>query len=450
MLSVITYNIQKGKKLQKIIEWIATSAEIADVMCFQEFPFAELKKFIQTIEKRQAFEYRYAVGFVRGGVKFGQLTLVKKDKLHIEEEHIVSLGRSAIESRVSRDKTERSALLTTISQGNKKFLLANVHLVCFSLNRSRIRQAIKILADIKKINPKGNVPTIMLGDFNYSTLTRQKQLVKIMQDYGFLNAYKKHTHRLFYLKHQIDYVFYKNCFVDRVDVMRLEYSDHFCISFTLEFLPKAHKRVAIFDFDGTIANTIPSTKGIVTMFNRFAGDLGFAQRVTEKDVARFREKSLREIISMLHIRFYKLPFILRRVQKGLKADLEKAKPITGIKEALYQLKKHGYTLGILTSSREDVVEKFLARNNLTCFDVIYTGSGLFGKHKVIQKMLKKNHFSKEEVIYVGDEIRDVEATKKAGIHVIGVTWGFNNKKGLARYAPNFLAEKPHELVEILV
>ena len=375
--------------------------------------------------------------------------MVKKGAFHIEDRGVVPLGKSIFESKVIRNQGERSALATLISQNGKKFLLVNVHLVCFSLNRSRIKQTKKVLEEIKKINAKGNLPTIVLGDFNYSTLTRQQQLVKTMQQHGFLNAYKKHTHRLFYVKHQIDYVFYKNCFVDGVQVVRLPLSDHFQIRFMLEFIPKARKRVAIFDFDGTIANTIPNTKGIAKLFNRFAKELGFSQRVTEKDIEKFREKSLREIISMLHIRFYKLPFILRKVRNGLKQDLENAHLISGIRQALEDLKAHGYTLGILTSNKEEMVQDFLKRHKLKLFDVVYTGSGLFGKHKVMQKMLKKNHFSKEEVIYVGDEIRDVEATKKAGIHMIAVTWGFNNKKGLAGHAPNFLIEKPKQLVEIL-
>ena len=449
MLSVLTYNIQHGRKLKEIIAWMENLDQLPDIVCFQEFPLAEIKAFQKAIARKQKFDYRFAVGFTRNGRQFGEVTLVK-NTFTIEDHDVVRLGKSVIESRIKRDKTERSALATIVSQGRKRFLLVNIHLVCLSLNRSRITQVKKVLAEIKKINPKGNMPTLVLGDFNYSTLIGQKKLIRIMQEEGFLNAYKKYTHRLFYLKHQIDYVFYKNCFVDRVNVLRLPLSDHFRISFALEFIPKAHKRVAIFDFDGTIADTIPTTKGIVALFNRFAGDLGFSQRVTEKDVALFREKSLREIISLLHIKFYKMPFILRKVQKGLKADLEKAKPITGMKETLSELKQNNYTLGILTSSKEETVKNFLARNSLPTFDVIYTGSGLFGKHKVIQKMLKKYHFSKDEVIYIGDEIRDVEATKKAGIHMVGVTWGFNSKKGLVKYLPNFLAETPHELVDILV
>jgi phosphoglycolate phosphatase len=449
MLSVISYNIQKGKKLQKIISWLRGLEVLPDIFCFQEFPFDEIKIFLSSVAKKQAYEYKFAIGFVRKGKKYGQLTLVRKGVFTIEDYGVVPLGKSTLENRVTRDKSQRSALDTMISQEKKRFLLVNIHLVCLSLNRSRIKQAKKVLTEIKKINPEGNTPTIVLGDFNYSTLTRQQQLVKIMQQQGFLNAYKKYTHRLFYLKHQIDYVFYKNCFVDGVQVVKLPLSDHFQIRFMLDFIPKARKRIAIFDFDGTIANTIPSTKKITQLFNHFANDLGFPQHVTEKDIATFREKSLREIISLLHIRFYKMPFILRKVRSGLKKDLESAMPIVGIRQALAQLKEHGYTLGILTSSKEDMVKDFLSRHHMDFFDVMYTGSGLFGKHKVMQKMLKKHHFSKEEVIYVGDEIRDVEATKKAGIHMIAVTWGFNNKKGLGKYVPNFLIEKPQQLVEIL-
>ncbi len=450
MLSVITYNIQKGKKLTEITEWILSLKKIPDIICLQEFPFVDFENFLKEIIKIYDFDARFALGFSRKGEKFGQVTLIKKDSLRIVQDHIISLGKSAIESRVVNNKMQRTALVTIVAMENKKFILVNAHLVCLSLNWSRIRQVEKILSSVSRFDPHGKLPVVILGDFNYSTLTRQKQLVKIMQRHGFFNAYKKYTHRLFYVKHQIDYVFYKNCFVDGVDVLRLKLSDHYCISFNLDFSPKARKKVAIFDFDGTIADTIPTTQNMAALFNQFADDLGFTQRVTKKDVAIFREKSLREIISMLHIRFYKLPFILRKVQKGMREDLENAKPIVGIKGVLAALKEHGYTLGILSSSRQELVEKFLQKNNLLYFDFMSTGSSLFGKHKKIQKLLKKNHFSKEETIYIGDEIRDIEAMKKVGIHMIAATWGFNNKKGLVRFMPNFVVDKPQELLDILV
>lgn len=50
---------------------------------------------------------------------------------------------------------------------------------------------------------------------------------------------------------------------------------------------------------------------------------------------------------------------------------------------------------------------------------------------------------------MGDEIRDIDAAKKTGIKVIAVGWGFNSPQALAAQNPNFLIERPQELIEIM-
>ena len=50
---------------------------------------------------------------------------------------------------------------------------------------------------------------------------------------------------------------------------------------------------------------------------------------------------------------------------------------------------------------------------------------------------------------MGDEIRDIDAAKKTGIKVIAVGWGFNSQEALAAQNPNFLIERPQELIEIM-
>ena len=52
------------------------------------------------------------------------------------------------------------------------------------------------------------------------------------------------------------------------------------------------------------------------------------------------------------------------------------------------------------------------------------------------------------VLYVGDEVRDIEAAKKAGIRIAAVTWGYNSKKALEAYKPDYLVTKPEELLQI--
>src|SRR5262245_13801927 len=46
--------------------------------------------------------------------------------------------------------------------------------------------------------------------------------------------------------------------------------------------------------------------------------------------------------------------------------------------------------------------------------------------------------------YVGDEVRDIEAARKAA-----VTWGFNTRDLLARHRPDHLVERPDQLLGLL-
>jgi phosphoglycolate phosphatase len=53
----------------------------------------------------------------------------------------------------------------------------------------------------------------------------------------------------------------------------------------------------------------------------------------------------------------------------------------------------------------------------------------------------------DECVYVGDETRDVEAARKAGMRSAAVTWGFNSRELLEKSRPDFLIDRPGELLE---
>ena len=48
----------------------------------------------------------------------------------------------------------------------------------------------------------------------------------------------------------------------------------------------------------------------------------------------------------------------------------------------------------------------------------------------------------------GDEVRDIEAGRKAGISTIAVTWGYNDRGLLAQHDPTYLVETPADLLHI--
>ena len=205
-------------------------------------------------------------------------------------------------------------------------------------------------------------------------------------------------------------------------------------------------KVIIFDFDGTIADTVDA---LVTIANRLAGEFGYIQ-ITPEDLARLRNFTSREIIKYSGVSMLKIPFLLKKVKGELKAKIPELKPIPGISEVLLALHSQGYRLGIITSNSPENVTAFLSNNQLNhLFEFIYSGVTIFGKTTIINNVLKQKQLDPTTVIYVGDETRDIEASKKANIKVIAVTWGFNSPEALAKQEPSILINHPQELPEVI-
>lgn len=205
-------------------------------------------------------------------------------------------------------------------------------------------------------------------------------------------------------------------------------------------------KVIIFDFDGTIADTVDA---LVTIANRLAGEFGYIQ-ITPEDLARLRNFTSREIIKYSGISLLKIPFLLKKVKGELKAKISELQPIPGISEVLLALHSQGYRLGIITSNSPENVTAFLIKNQLNhLFEFIHSGVTIFGKTTIINNVLKQKKLKTEAVIYVGDETRDIEASKKANIKVIAVTWGFNSPEALAKQDPYILINHPPELLEVI-
>ncbi|MDP5339693.1 MAG: HAD-IA family hydrolase [Nodularia sp. (in: cyanobacteria)] len=206
------------------------------------------------------------------------------------------------------------------------------------------------------------------------------------------------------------------------------------------------QKVIIFDFDGTIADTVDA---LVTIANRLAVEFGYIQ-ITPEELALLRSFSSREIIKYSGISLFKIPFLLKKVKGELKYKIKEFKPILGIHEALTELQNEGYRLGIITSNSQENVTAFLKNNELEyLFDFIYSGVTIFGKTTIINNVLRQKQLKTQAVIYVGDETRDIEASKKANIKVIAVTWGFNSPQALAKQKPDFLINHPSELLEVI-
>ncbi|MEG4507411.1 HAD-IA family hydrolase [Microcoleus sp. F6_B4] len=204
-------------------------------------------------------------------------------------------------------------------------------------------------------------------------------------------------------------------------------------------------KVIIFDFDGTLADTIDILLSITT---RLSVELGF-KSATKEELAQLSNLNSWQILMYSGISIFKFPLLIRKLKAELRSEIPNIHLFGGIKEVLLELKNSGFQLGIITSnSRENVLDS-LEKNGLqNTFNFIYSGT-TFGKHKVINRWLNKQKINPEQVVYVGDEIRDIEAAKKTKIKVIAVAWGFNSRSALAAHNPDFLIERPQELIGVI-
>ena len=58
-----------------------------------------------------------------------------------------------------------------------------------------------------------------------------------MEKNDLLNAYKTHTHKFFFIRQQLDYVFFNDCEIENVEIgKKIKYSDHSPVWFDIEFV----------------------------------------------------------------------------------------------------------------------------------------------------------------------------------------------------------------------
>ncbi len=201
----------------------------------------------------------------------------------------------------------------------------------------------------------------------------------------------------------------------------------------------------IFDFDGTLADTLSAW---VETWNFLAAKHSY-KVVGPDDLARLKTLSSLAIKAELGVPWWRIWFLEREGRKKFIERMAGQKLYLKIPETLKMLKQQGFHLAILTSNSSEAVKACLENNNCAeVFDFIDAGNALFKKGRKLKKLLSTHHIPTAQAVYVGDETRDIEAARMAGIKVVSVTWGANEKEVLQKYNPDFLLDTPEQLANI--
>jgi phosphoglycolate phosphatase len=213
-------------------------------------------------------------------------------------------------------------------------------------------------------------------------------------------------------------------------------------------LTQPRRCAVVFDFDGTLADTL---RLAVEVLNEVAPEFGF-EPVDDATVESLRGVSAREAIAKLGIRPRHLAKLHVRVRRGIRARLGEIVPFPGVPEVIEKLASSGATLGVLTSNSAENVEAFFSRIGIRQhFSFIVGASSLFGKARHLRRLLGNQlaGVAPDRVTYVGDELRDIEAAQKAAVRAGAVTWGANTRELLTAHAPDFVFESPAELAALV-
>jgi len=120
----------------------------------------------------------------------------------------------------------------------------------------------------------------------------------------------------------------------------------------------------------------------------------------------------------------------------------------GVRTVLQTLRKAGAKMGVVTGKPEYPTRKILEHFGLDRFFsvVVCASDGKAEKEGLIRRALPERH---GEAWMVGDRCFDMEGGVNAGVHTLGVTYGYGSEEELRSTGAERLAHTPEEILDIL-
>ena len=188
--------------------------------------------------------------------------------------------------------------------------------------------------------------------------------------------------------------------------------------------------LAVFDFDGTLADSFPFFLGI---HNELARKHGFPE-VAGHEVEALRAMSTRALAERARLPAWKLPVVARdfvaRMQSAAAVPL-----FEGVAEALRRAHAGGLQLALVTSNSQANVRRVLGEPLAALFDPVDCGASMFGKAARLRRVLRRLSVAPARAIYIGDQTADGEAARAAGMDFGAVAWGYASLAALEATDP---------------
>ena len=214
------------------------------------------------------------------------------------------------------------------------------------------------------------------------------------------------------------------------------------------------KKLAIFDLDGTLLNTIAD---LAQSTNNALQTLGYPTHeekaykfMVGNGINKLFERALPEgeksAENILRMRAEFIPYYDIH-------NADKSCPYPGICELLEVMQQKGIILAVASNKYQSATEKLVAHY----FPQVHFAA-VFGQREgiqpkpnptVIEDILSLTHINREEVLYIGDSGVDMQTAINADVTACGVLWGFRPQSELEAFHPTYLVNKAEEILSLL-